>query len=501
MLQRVTVLSMVLHEAIGNLVRTVLRICRHQSRGWIRASANPIRNFTGMELATISWGSDRATNTEVRVESAAGPLFSRSGVSGCAETGPWLRDGLRFVLRDLSGDTAEGDCTLATLTLRTTGTATPANLTALGLRRPFGIETTSPNRETPVMRTPRGTISATPNPIPRMGPWPSRTTIAWTSEHADALEVHIDAPDGPLFSRSGPSGSATTGNWVIDGMTFFLQNVTDGRPLTTDHTIARISITFTSVGELALEESTRLRALARFEPTTTTLLGGPFHVLDGPSFVYMHREIVEESIYYFEPQTDAPYIIDGGANIGVSVLSFKHLYPRARIVAFEPDEAAFAILEQNAQARGLGDVTLVKAALAETDGTAAFIHEGSYASRIASAGDSATNEVRTVRLRSVLDRPVDLLKLNIEGAETAVLADCVDLLDRVERIVLEYHSFASQPQLLHKLLGVLVDAGYRTYVRSSRTAFMHPLVKFQVQSGMDCQLYVYAVRSRSGADA
>jgi len=68
------------------------------------------------------------------------------------------------------------------------------------------------------------------------------TELMWTSQKAKTVEVHIDAPDGPLFSQSGPSGSAKTGKWVRDGQLFYLQDVSDGLPLSSDNTIDRIRV-------------------------------------------------------------------------------------------------------------------------------------------------------------------------------------------------------------------------------------------------------------------
>ncbi len=54
----------------------------------------------------------------------------------------------------------------------------------------------------------------------------------------------------------------------------------------------------------------------------------------------MHREIFVELQYYFRARRPDPVIVDGGSNIGMSVLFFKALYPDARVLAFEPASAA-----------------------------------------------------------------------------------------------------------------------------------------------------------------
>src|SRR5262249_55049718 len=135
-------------------------------------------------------------------------------------------------------------------------------------------------------------------------------------------------------------------------------------------------------------------------------------------------------------------------------------------------------------------------------GQVAFVSEGSFAGRVARHDDAANAAVDMVRLRPYLERDVDLLKLNIEGAETDVLVDNADLLHRVRRIVLEYHSFASEPQTLHTLLGVLSTAGYRIYVRSfAAGAAPRPFAEVPTHMGMDLHLYVYAYRESSSAGA
>jgi glycosyltransferase involved in cell wall biosynthesis len=72
----------------------------------------------------------------------------------------------------------------------------------------------------------KGTIAATPNPIrTRTARWdgPASTSIAWETDGASGVEVHVEHPDGPLFSECSPAGSAATGEWVRDGMRFYLR--------------------------------------------------------------------------------------------------------------------------------------------------------------------------------------------------------------------------------------------------------------------------------------
>jgi len=86
-------------------------------------------------------------------------------------------------------------------------------------------------------------LTANPNPIPVTGNASfGSTTISWSAPDAQVIEIHIGAPDGRLFTRMGSRGSAQTGDWVNDGATFYLQDVTGGKPLTLDYTLATLVV-------------------------------------------------------------------------------------------------------------------------------------------------------------------------------------------------------------------------------------------------------------------
>jgi parallel beta-helix repeat protein len=88
-------------------------------------------------------------------------------------------------------------------------------------------------------------LTADPNPIPVTGTAiHGMTTLSWNAPDAKFIEVHVGSPTGPVFAEGGNRGSSQTGLWVADGMTFYLQDVSDGRPLTTDYTLASVVVRF-----------------------------------------------------------------------------------------------------------------------------------------------------------------------------------------------------------------------------------------------------------------
>jgi hypothetical protein len=101
----------------------------------------------------------------------------------------------------------------------------------------------------PPKTTATGAISASPNPIKvcdRSGA--GITTLSWTSTGTTDVEVRIGKPDGDLFARTGPNGTWKTGKWVGSGMVFYLQDVSGGKPLVPENTIASLSVAVTNEG-------------------------------------------------------------------------------------------------------------------------------------------------------------------------------------------------------------------------------------------------------------
>jgi SAM-dependent methyltransferase len=94
-----------------------------------------------------------------------------------------------------------------------------------------------------VKRPPMGLITAEPNPFRPDSQGLGQTTLSWLAHGTSKVEVHINAPDGRFFARRGPGRhSQPTGQWVRDGTTFYLQNVSKGLPLVAENTIATVTL-------------------------------------------------------------------------------------------------------------------------------------------------------------------------------------------------------------------------------------------------------------------
>jgi FkbM family methyltransferase len=242
-------------------------------------------------------------------------------------------------------------------------------------------------------------------------------------------------------------------------------------------------------------ENRRLRSLSRYEATTTRFQGNLIHIVDALTYLVGVDEIFNKRVYEFRAKTSEPIIIDCGANIGLSVLYFKQLYPRGRIIAFEADPTVHEALRKNMQSFGVTGVTVVNKAVWNSETRLKFLCEGADSGRIARHTDEGRLvEVETVRLKPYLQQKIDFLKIDIEGAETEVLKDCRDDLWRVDLLFVEYHSHVSEKQNLHELLATLQQAGFRYHIKGVPLA-PFPFLEHPVNMGMDLQLNIFAYRS------
>ena len=240
-------------------------------------------------------------------------------------------------------------------------------------------------------------------------------------------------------------------------------------------------------------ELARLKETPRYKPETIWLDGVRIKIVDGYSFYCMYWEIFERQIYRFKTTADTPYIIDGGANIGLSIRNFKDQYPKSRVLGFEPDERIFSVLKENIESWNYEDVELICRALWSSETDMNFWSEGSDGGRLCSERDLDSQIVKTARLRDYLDSRIDFLKLDIEGAETDVLLDCADMLTNVAHLFVEYHSFVDKPQTLHKLINIMADAGFRLHIHPQVISF-HPFIQRDINNGMDLQLNIFGFR-------
>lgn len=188
----------------------------------------------------------------------------------------------------------------------------------------------------------------------------------------------------------------------------------------------------------------------------------------GHGFHETYREIFEKSIYEFKTDNPNPVIIDCGANMGLSVLYFSKKFPSAEIIAFEPDETVLPFLEKNIESQNLKNLKLYKKAVWMEETELKFYTDNGLGGRVEKDFENSIPKIiKSVRLKDFLDKPIEMLKIDIEGSEYTVLKDCEDLLHNVNHIFIEYHSFYNEEQHLDDILNIVKRQGFRYHLKES----------------------------------
>jgi FkbM family methyltransferase len=240
-------------------------------------------------------------------------------------------------------------------------------------------------------------------------------------------------------------------------------------------------------------ELTRLKNLPRYTPTKTSLIGLPMYIADAASTLAGYEEIFVNKHYQFVAKSPSPLIIDCGANIGLSISFFKRLYPDSKIIGFEPDPNLFGLLQKNIALWGYENVEIHQKAIWKEETIISFKQEGGFSGRISQSDVLDRVDVKTVCLSTLLNQKVDFLKIDIEGAETQVIAECSSQLKNVDYLFIEYHSFEHECQTLDSILKAVTNAGFNYHIKQAYAANT-PFIERPTIMGMDFQLDIFAFR-------
>jgi len=237
----------------------------------------------------------------------------------------------------------------------------------------------------------------------------------------------------------------------------------------------------------------KLKYSTNSRPAQFNLNGQIIHYLSGTELLYSLREIFIDEIYKIKFDKPDPYILDCGANIGLSVFYLKKLYPDARIIAFEPDKSSFSLLKLNSS--NLKDVTVLNKAVWKETTKISFASSGTLSSKIVrETSITDTNIVEAIRLKDYLDRPIDLLKLDIEGAEYEVLRDAKESLGIIKNLFIEYHGKFEQNGELNEIFNLLYEAGFVYYIKEASDNYHTPFYREQKERQYDIQLNIFCFK-------
>ncbi len=225
---------------------------------------------------------------------------------------------------------------------------------------------------------------------------------------------------------------------------------------------------------------------------TIQFLGRPFHFYYRDELLHSIDEIFVEEIYN-QSLNDHPYIIDCGANIGLSVLYLKKKFPGSTIIAFEPDEINFDLLEKNVLSYNLDGIILKKEAVWVENTFLSFSDNGNQMSHIERSATTNSKTVKATRLKDYLQQKIDFLKIDIEGAEYSVLKDISSSLQSVANLFVEYHGTFNQNQELNEIFNIITRNGFKYYIKQAIDKHPTPFIP-SFTLDYDVQLNIFCFR-------
>jgi FkbM family methyltransferase len=201
-------------------------------------------------------------------------------------------------------------------------------------------------------------------------------------------------------------------------------------------------------GLLTVVKARTLKRVLLFEVTHPEVKY-PFNLRIPSSDMFTYEQVFLNTEYDFLAQTPPSVIVDAGANIGLASIYFANRFPDARIIAIEAEASNFSLLERNVAP--YPNVTPVHAALWDRPGEITLYDPGlgkwGFMAHDSDSGGEpvgkACHQVATKTVDNLLDEfnlsRIDILKIDIEGAEKEVFTDTSRWIDRVGSLIVELH--------------------------------------------------------------
>ena len=200
----------------------------------------------------------------------------------------------------------------------------------------------------------------------------------------------------------------------------------------------------------------------------------------------LEKEIFFNEIYEIELDNNTPEIIDAGAYLGLASIYFKKQYPNAKILAFEPNPNILPLLQENIAINNLKGIRIENYALGKKDSLRDFYIDSSGNNSFSTSGfikntwngkqKTIPIEVRVTKLSEYINKDIDLLKMDIEGAEREVLEELRDSgkLNFIKNIIFEFHP--SKKNTLDYLKSILIENEMKVSIREGLEGKDDPLV-------------------------
>lgn len=177
----------------------------------------------------------------------------------------------------------------------------------------------------------------------------------------------------------------------------------------------------------------------------------PFQLRYGSSDMPTYEQVFVNREYDFSTSREPRTIVDAGANIGLASIYFAERFPSANIFAIEPEASNYELLKANVAS--YRTVTPIRAALwgesQDLDvvdpglGKWAFKAMNPWGPLDGIPTVQTNQRVPGITVDGLMARcglpRIDILKIDIEGAEVEVFRSSSTWLEKVECIIVELH--------------------------------------------------------------
>lgn len=161
-------------------------------------------------------------------------------------------------------------------------------------------------------------------------------------------------------------------------------------------------------------------------------------------YLVLNQVFVEQQ-YALEDEKEIEWIIDAGAHIGLASLYFARQFPQAKIIAIEANAENYALLDKNTQA--FSNIKTLHAALWNQATEMTVLDPGrgpwGYITQEAVFSDSQDHRIQGITVSDIMHEynidMLDILKLDIEGAEIEVMEGAEDWIQKVNILMAELH--------------------------------------------------------------
>lgn len=172
-------------------------------------------------------------------------------------------------------------------------------------------------------------------------------------------------------------------------------------------------------------------------------------------------------------EIDPKLIVDAGANVGYVSVYYAHRYPSARIVALEPGDTNLELARRNVAP--YANVEVLEAGLWPRDARLKTVEpDAGYKSWGIRTEETGSGGVEGISVPTLLERLgeewIDLLKLDIEGAEIPLFTDASDWLSRVGVVLIETHG----PESDRVTRAAMREVALEQVGEGHRLAFVNP---------------------------